>query len=276
MSTYRRLQSRNRAGSVAIPPDRTSIAAETVIDVERWLDHFHENQKHRTEPEWDAPVTLPENVLVPLVKSIAQFELGDGGGPDRLIAWNAESFRSKTKERQVLTDLWFKEEKEHSRLLGDLVRRLGGTHIKSHWSFTAFCLSRKWFGVAFELMVLLVTEIVSTCYYRLLYRHVEDPALHCVCTLILRDEAGHVAFHRDRMARSNPYGYSRIWELFLYVLAHGAATMLWVNHAAALCRVGGSGKEYRREVNRELVRFVRKLRNDQKRVRQQVLGPQLV
>ena len=245
-----------------------------IIDVERWLNHFHNNQQHRSEPQWDALMTLSPVVIAPLVKSIAQFELGDGGGPDMLIAWNAESFRSSSKERQVLTDLWFKEEKEHSRLLGDLVRRFGGTHIHSHWSFTAFCLSRKCFGVGFELMVLLVTEIVSTAYYRLLYRHGEDAALHGVCKLILRDEAGHVAFHRDRMARTAPYGYNRLWEAFLVVLAHGAATMLLANHAPALCAVGGSGREFFREVRRELVRFLHRLRSDQFRAR--CLGARIV
>src|SRR5439155_4684904 len=121
--------------------------------------------------------------------------------------------------------------------LGAAVARFGGRCIRAHWSFTAFCLVRRWFGVRFELTVLLLTEIVSTVYYRLLRRHGADPALRAMCTLVLRDEAGHVAFHRDRLARAGRAGlagYGRWWEVRFRLLGLAAATMLWVNHAPGL------------------------------------------
>ena len=104
---------------------------------------------------------------------------------------------------RTLVDLWFAEEKEHSRLLSGAVRRFGGRLIKSHWSFTAFCACRRILGVRFELQVLLLTELVSTAYYRVLRRHINDEPVRAMCSLILRDEAGHVAFHRARLAASN-------------------------------------------------------------------------
>ena len=97
-------------------------------------------------------------------------------------------------------DLWFAEEAEHARLLGCAVRRFGGRIITSHWSFTAFCLCRRTLGVRFELQVLTLTELVSTAYYRMLRSHSPDGSLAAMCELILRDEAGHVAFQRDRLA----------------------------------------------------------------------------
>ncbi len=235
---------------------------DSVIDVDRWLAHFRGNQRNRPEPDWDAPVTMSAKILKPVLRSVAQFELGDGGGPACLIAWNAERFRSRTEGCKALVDLWFDEEKEHSRLLGRLVTRFGGKHIKSHWSFTAFCLSRKCFGVNFELTVLLVTEIVSTAYYRLLHRHGPDDALKGVCRLILRDEAGHVAFHRDRLAREPRGRYGLLWEARFRLTALSAATMLWVNHAPAVCSIGGSTREFYGEVFRELSGFIRRLRSD--------------
>lgn len=216
-------------------------ADASAMDAGRWLEHFRRNRDNRPEPDWDAPVTLAPSVVRPLVRSLEQFHLGDGGGPDRLIAWNAARFCGSGPDAQTLVDLWFREEGEHSRLLGRAVARFDGHPIEGHWSFTAFCLSRRWLGVGFELTVLLLTEIVSTAYYRLLHRHGEDPALRMMCRLILRDEAGHVAFHRDRLARAGRVGrshYGRLWEAWFRALGWAAATMLWVNHAPGLRPLG--------------------------------------
>jgi hypothetical protein len=231
----------------------------------RWLAHFERNQQGRSEPDWGAPITLSPEVLKPLLRSLEQFHLGDGGGPAYLIAHDREGFLTSEDDARRLVDLWFAEEREHSRLLGDLVARFGGTPIEGHWSFSAFCATRRWFGVGFELTVLLLTEISSTAYYRLLRRHGQDAALRGVCKLILRDEGGHIAFHRDRLALQADSGagrYGRLWEAQFRLLGLAAATMLWVNHAPALRAVGGSAREFYREVWRELSLFVRALRRD--------------
>lgn len=235
------------------------------MDAERWLAHFRANKEGRAEPDWNAPITLPADVVARLVRSLEQFHLGDGGGPASLIAWNAESFRSETEASRRLVDLWFAEEKEHSRLLCGAVARFGGHPIDGHWSFSVFCWVRRWFGVRFELTVLLLTEVVSTVYYRLMHRHGDDPALRAMCRLILRDEVGHVAFHRDRMARQaggKSRFYGIIWESRFRTLGLAAATMLWVNHASSLKALGATRSEFYRDVWRELSVFIRRLRKE--------------
>ena len=231
----------------------------------RWLAHFRRNRENRPEPDWQAPITLPAHVVRPLVRSLEQFHLGDGGGPDCLIAWDADRFQGSGESTRALVDLWFREEGEHSRLLGALVARFGGHPIQGHWSFSVFCGVRRWLGVRFELTALLLTEIVSTVYYRLMLRHGSDGALKAVCRLILRDEGGHVAFHRDRLAlagRAGKVRYGWGWEIGFRALGLAAATMLWVNHAPNLCALGAGRGEFYREVRRELSRFVRRLRRE--------------
>jgi hypothetical protein len=233
--------------------------------VHRWLAYFRRNREGRPEPDWHAPIMLSPEVVRPLVASLEQFQLGDGGGPASLIARDAGKLRAASAGARDLERAWFAEEREHARLLGAAVARFGGRCIHGHWSFTAFCLTRRWLGVRFELTVLLLTEIVSTAYYRLLRRHGEDPALRAMCKLILRDEAGHVAFHRDRLAEAAGAGgsrYGKLWEARFRALGWAAATMLWVNHAPALRAVGGSRSEFYREVGLELSRFVLRLRRE--------------
>jgi hypothetical protein len=217
------------------------------------------------EPAWTAPIILAPDIVRPLVRSLEQFQLGDGGGPAYLIARNRERFLSQCPGARTLVDLWFSEEREHSRLLGRAVARFGGRCIEGHWSFSVFCFTRTWFGVRFELTVLLLTEIVSTVYYRLLRRHCNDEAVRGMCRLILRDEAGHVAFHRDRLARAagrlSAYRGS-LWQFTFRLLGLAAGTMLFLNHAPCLRAVGATTAEFYREIWQEESRFLRRLQRD--------------
>ncbi len=235
----------------------------------KWIDHFTRNRIHRPEPDWAAPVSISPAVLAPMLRSIEQFRLGDGGGPASLIAFDAERFRGRTEETRTLVDLWFAEEAEHARLLGCAVKRFGGRIITSHWSFTAFCLCRRVFGVRFELQVLTLTELVSTAYYRMLRQYSPDGPLAAMCELILRDEAGHVAFQRDRLcsaSRPAPGLHGLLWRIQFRFCGYVAATVLWVSHASCLKAIGGSRAEYYTEVTHQLTRFVRFLRRARKPV----------
>ncbi len=232
------------------------------MDFDKWNRHFQTNRLNRPEPDWSAPMSVPAHILRPLVRSLEEFQLGDGGGPASLIALDADRFRNRTKETRQLVDAWFAEEREHSRLLKCAVERIGGRCIQGHWSFSAFCLCRRLLGVRFELQVLLLTEIVSTAYYRLLRRYSPDAPLADMCGLILRDEAGHIAFHQDRLAAEgvSPRGLAGgFWELQFWSCGHAAATVLWASHRKCLEAIGGSRAEYFCEVRYELARFARSL-----------------
>jgi hypothetical protein len=232
------------------------------MNLAKWIIHFECNRQNRLEPDWSAPVHLSATQIRRMLPSIVQFQLGDGGGPASLIAHDAKQFREQSAQMKRVVDLWFAEEREHSRLLGCAVRRFGGKPIDSHWSFSAFCFARRIFGVQFELTVLLLTEIVSTAYYRVLRRHTHAPAINQMCALILRDEAGHVAFHRDRLgsgAGIHGEASGSLWRIRFRLLGCAAATMLWLNHGKCLKPLGATPAEFYREVRLELNRFLGRL-----------------
>jgi hypothetical protein len=225
------------------PKPAAPTAPSTALDYSKWIARFTRNRERRAEPDWSLPVKIRPEVVAPLVRSLEQFQLGDGGGPASLIAHDAERFRSRTTGMRTIVDLWFAEEREHARLLGCAVDRFGGKRITSHWSFTAFCQCRRALGVAGELQILLLTEIVSTAYYRVMRRHCEDPAVRAMCRRILCDEAGHVSFHCDRLAAEgrSPRGlWGALWTAQFRCFGYAAATMLWVNHGQCLTHLGGS------------------------------------
>ena len=248
-----------------------------MINLMKWVNHFKKNGYNRPEPDWHAPVTLTGQPLSLLRRSIQQFQLGDGGGPAYLIAWNRQNYLAAPEVRQ-LVDLWFKEEREHSRLLGDMLRRLGAEEIKTHWRFSLFCGVRKLFGVRFELHTLLATETVSHVYYKMLHRHGEDIALRQMCSLIIRDEAGHIAFHRARLAgessRAGRRGYGSIWAWIFRARILAAGTVLWINHRAALRALGGSDGEFYRWIWRDTGAFIRTLRHTCRNVEEEIAIPE--
>lgn len=234
------------------------------MNYEKWIRHFERNGRNRPEPDWNAPLEIRETVLKKLVRSIQQFQLGDGGGPAYLIAWNRDEYLADPAMKQMI-DLWFKEEKEHSRLLGDMLKRLGGKEIESHWSFSLFCGVRKYLGVRFELQALLGTEIVSNVYYKMLRTHGNDAALKSMCDLIIRDETGHIAFHRARLAEEAATGNrfcGKWWAGMFRLRALLAGTVLWANHRPALRALGGTDGEFYRSIWKDTGIFIQGLRKE--------------
>ncbi|MEZ0389795.1 MAG: hypothetical protein ACAI34_22135 [Verrucomicrobium sp.] len=240
------------------------------MNIADWTRHFDNNKRHRVEPNWSAPTTLDKKLgpkgFSLLIRSLQQFQLGDGGGPAYLIARDRDKVLQKdAAQMKTLVDLWFKEEEEHSRLLGSALKRFGAAEITSHWSFSLFCGLRERLGVQFELYALLLTEIVSHVYYKMLRRHCEDEAVRGMCDLIIRDEAGHIAFHRSRLvaeAAKHGRGYGRIWEAAFRLRGLAAGTVLWVNHRGALLAMGANDKEFYQGIWKGMSRFVRGLRAD--------------
>jgi hypothetical protein len=229
------------------------------LDTRYWVLAFAQNKLNRPEPDWDAPLQIPDKVRSHLTQSILEFQLGDGGGPASLIAFNASRFREETPEIREVVDLWFDEEKEHSRLLGEMAKRLGAAPISGHWSFSLFCLFRRCLGVGFELQILTVTELVSTSYYTLLRKYTNDPALLGVCSLILRDEGGHLRFQNDRLAARGRRSSQRIWAAQFWVCALFAGTVLWISHGRCIRGLGGSTREFYANIKSQVSKFLQKL-----------------
>jgi hypothetical protein len=230
------------------------------MNYRRWIAHFHANRLNRPEPAWDAPLALSEPARRGLAATLAEYQLGDGGGPCRLIAADAESYRGSTAEATQVVDLWFDEEREHSRLLGGAVRRLGGTFVETTFAFRLFCRVRRLLGVQFEMLVLLVVEIVSTGYYRVIRKHCGDTPVAEMCGLILRDEAQHIAFHADRLAARLQGPPASWWRLYFQGLGYACAAFLWLGHGKWLAAFGVPRAEFFKHVRSGLHVFLRRLR----------------
>jgi hypothetical protein len=72
-----------------------SMRTMETLDTNYWIEYFARNKKNRTEPDWQAPLEVPDEARRALTQSIREFQLGDGGGPASLIAFNADTFRDR-------------------------------------------------------------------------------------------------------------------------------------------------------------------------------------
>jgi len=226
------------------------------MNYDHWIDHFEINRKHRREPNWGAAFVASERKRVALARSLAEYQLGDGGGECRLIAHDASTVRGVDEKAARVIDLWFNEEREHSRLLSHAVRRVNGTFVTSTFAFRLFNRVRRWFGVQFEMLVLLIVEIVSIGYYRLIQRHCDDEAIAAMCGLILRDELGHIAFHASRLRAGRPLWRMPWWHLYFLLLGEACAMFLWHGHGSDLRAIGATRSELFREVHEGLTDFL--------------------
>lgn len=241
------------------------------MNLAKWIHHFGTaNRLDRREPDWDRPLVIDERKRAALAATLAQYQLGDGGGPCRLIAHDAERLRAADGEVEKVIDLWFAEEAEHSRLLGEAVRRLRGTFVKDSFAFRLFNRCRRAFGAQVEMMVLLIVEIVSTAYYRLIRKTCGDEPVRQMCRLILRDEAGHIAFHRERLSACHPDGVSWIWSVAFHTLGAACAGFLWLSHGRWLRRVGVRAHELFELSRQGLVHFHRRLPSARGRIQRRI------
>lgn len=229
------------------------------MNTKHWIAHFENNRLNRPEPEWMMPLHLPEGKRAALARSLAEYQLGDGGGECRLIAADAESFRQSREEMDRIVDLWFAEEREHSRLLWHAVKRLNGEYITSTFAFRMFNLCRRALGVQFEMLVLLIVEIVSTGYYRIIRKHCDDAPIADMCKHILRDEARHIDFHRDRLADRFRHGIHWLWPALFHTLGHACAAFLWFGHGRDLRALGVARAELFAHVTSGLENFLAEL-----------------
>jgi len=180
-----------------------------------WQTYFENNRADRLEIAWDRELLIDPKLRHSLIRSLQRFQLGESG----------EGLHLRRKARVVsepsyeaAIDLFIKEENEHARLMALILHKLGAPLLRHHWSDGCFVLLRRLFGLHSEILVLLMPEMIAKRYFRALYDGFSDPTLRTVCSQILHDEQGHVAFHihfLHREFRSMP------------VLVRAAVRALW-------------------------------------------------
>jgi len=227
----------------------------------QWLAYYLNNKNNRPEPKWNLPSSLDSVTQSVIARSLSHFQLGETGEGKFLLAQADAQVPDDVAYREALR-LFIAEEREHARLLERLVLRFGGKKIQRHWTHALFRTARHALGFKFEIQILVIAELVSTAYYRLLQARTRDQVLEEACALILNDEARHVDFHADWFgqfqARLLPLERA-IWNAQFQLLFAAAANVAWIDHRSCLEACGANRSQFFHEARRECIRFLNQL-----------------
>jgi hypothetical protein len=218
-----------------------------------WRDYFHHDQFHHQEPDWNSPVIIDSARALRLAASLARYQLVERSDGTTLLKVARRAYPSEEAYCEALA-LYVRSEGWHGVLLERLIRRLGGQTLAQHWSHALFSIVRRALGARVAIEILVVGEIVCTSYFRLLRRHVGDPVVRQVCEQLLRDEAVHLDFHRERLAADQQgWGLVRhmLWAWRFRAITICATTLAWLDHGKVLRSFGGTRREFHTETRRE-------------------------
>lgn len=208
------------------------------------LAEFQSEVRRRADigdPKW----TVGARMRPAVVKSVQRFQVGESGDGANLIAKAAGD-----GDYSAAVRLFVAEEQNHARMLALLLEAAGAPTIASHWSDVVFVRLRRLLGLRLELLVLMVAEVISLGYYRLLRDGTGDPLVTEVARRILADEERHVPFHCRRLrkafpARTRPVVFA-VWRVLLL----GASVVVAYDHGRALRDFGTTRRGFVVEVNR--------------------------
>jgi len=142
---------------------------------------------------------------------------------------------------ETAIDLFIKEENEHARLMALILQKLEAPLLRHHWSDGCFVFLRRLFGLNSEILVLLMPEMIAKRYFRALHDGFSDPTLRAVCSQILHDEQGHVAFHTHFLHeafRSMPVLLRAALRTLWRLVYRMACLVVLVDHRAILRGAG--------------------------------------
>jgi hypothetical protein len=186
--------------------------------MQSWLNYFDHNHTNRPPVPWESGIEVEPHLRAPLIRSLQKFQLGESGE-----GRNLKRHAKETGDTVYATamDLFIKEEQEHSRLMGKILRELNAPLLKSHWSDWCFVSMRHLFGLQQELMVLLLPEMIAKLYFRALHDGTRDRVLRAVFAQIAQDEDGHLAFHIEYLRHAfEKWSFSqRIFALVIWRVA---------------------------------------------------------
>lgn len=208
-----------------------------------WLQHFQENRHSLLDIPWHTGPELTARDRRALGRSLQEFQRGESSEGHHFLGY-AERYAVRTGDRAYVLalKLFIAEEQRHARALGRFLRLNGIPLVASTWSDRAFRLLRHLLGtLEISIAVLVTAEIIAEVYYAALRAASGSVVLQRLCEQILRDEAGHVEFQADQLARLRAGRGPVLSALTLAgqrALFLGACLVVWVVHHRAF-RAGG-------------------------------------
>ena len=165
-----------------------------------WIRYFEQNHWPEFPFAESPPLTPIERDLI--AKSLRQFQLGENAGGRtlrRLGGQFAQASHESDYPRSL--ELFIAEEQRHAAMLGKFLDREGIPRQRQDSADSLFRWVRKLWNHECMLMVLVSAECVAVPYYSALHDATTSPLLRALCRQILRDEAMHLNYQGQTLAK---------------------------------------------------------------------------
>lgn len=204
-----------------------------------WRRHFELNRQRPLPEELERAEEVPEAWRSALAASLATFQLGEAG--EGRIAHEID--RAKVPgidaDYRAALKLFVAEEGRHARILGLMVRALGGKLLARNWTERLFVFGRRLLGLRLKMLVLLAAEVVGGSFYGLLASRLPEGGLRRGLEQICEDEQHHLDFHGEFFARQGWCAPMRaVWQGAWWSIALAAMTVVLVDHRRTLRTMG--------------------------------------
>ena len=165
-----------------------------------WIKYFEQNQWPGLPFAGAPPLSPGERELI--TKSLRQFQLGEGAGGRTLRRLGAQFAQASGEAGYPRSlELFIAEEQRHSAMLGQFLDREGIERQRQDSADSLFRWVRKLWNHECMLMVLVSAECVAVPYYSALRDATTSPLLGALCRQILRDEAMHLIYQGQTLAK---------------------------------------------------------------------------
>jgi hypothetical protein len=203
-----------------------------------WLRYFEQNRQSLLEIPWHAGPELTVQERLGLGRSIQEFQRGESSEGRHFLRY-AEQYAAKTGDRDYVSALrlFIAEEQRHARDLGRFLTINGIPLVESTLPDRVFRILRHFLGtLEMSIAVLITAEIIAEVYYTALRGATDSIILERLCDQILRDEASHVAFQAEQLAKLRARRGQLLYRLTVTaqrMLFLGTCLVVWVFHRRA-------------------------------------------
>lgn len=186
----------------------------------------------RPLPQLPAQIEVPSAWRAPLARSLARFQLGEGGEGRIANEIRRVQIDEIDDDYRAALRLFVREEGRHARILAKLVKGLKGQLCREDWTERAFVRARRLAGVRLKLLVLLAAEVVGIGFYGTIAQALPTGPLRAALEHIGADEEDHLRFHVDFFRRSIGHSTHRraLFVVAWPVLASLACVLVVADH----------------------------------------------
>ncbi|HLA63832.1 MAG TPA: ferritin-like domain-containing protein, partial [Rhodothermales bacterium] len=173
----------------------------------RWAAYFARNAGAPRGIPWERGVRWSPAERRAVAASVQEFQLGEQSEGNHLRRCAAHHAAATGDARYTdAVALFIAEEKRHAAELARLLGLAGvplrtATPVDTVFRGLRKLRLRAEGGLENCIRVTVTAEVVATTYYDALTRATACPVTRALCRRILRDEAAHVRFHAERLAR---------------------------------------------------------------------------